>query len=32
MSYEIGAGLALARQLRFEEAVAAVLPLTDPCG
>ncbi|HIK99235.1 MAG TPA: hypothetical protein EYG13_06795 [Dehalococcoidia bacterium] len=32
MSYEIGADLALARQLHFEEVVAAVLPLTDPCG
>ena len=32
MSYEIGAGLALARQLRFEEVVAAVLPPTDPRG
>ena len=30
--HEIGAGLALARQLRFEEVVAAVLPPTDPRG
>jgi len=30
--HEIGAGLALAHQLRFEEVVAAVLPPTDPRG